>query len=438
MSEIKKPRGTYDLYGDDFQVFEYISNVLKRETKKFNTFEMMTPIFEHKELFIRSIGEQSDIVTKEFYDFKDKGDRELVLRPENTIGIIRCVVENKLIHKLPLPLRYFYLGPMFRYERPQNGRYRQFNQFGIEWIGIKNIYEQIDLLKLAKRILSQLQINDYQLVINYIGNLSSRQKWIEALKKYFENYKDQLSEDSLNRLSKNPLRILDDKVDGKKEFVINCPKIKEFLSEDEKEEFKQILNALKALNIDYKIDETLVRGLDYYDGLIFEFVSNSKILTGQSTIIGGGKYCSLTKELGDDDMQCIGFGLGIDRIMLLAREFILNQNNSILPNVYIAAIFDNEYQKINIYNLVDKLRDYDIKLEWNFNLNKMDKHFKNAKKNNSEIIIIYGKEEIENNTLKIQNQIQKEEKILKLDDKNLVENLIITINHMNNKNKNLG
>ncbi len=408
MSKIAKPRGTYDLFGKEMDDFNKISEVSRQTSKLYNFNEIVTPIFEHKELFVRNIGENSDIVTKEFYDFFDKGNREIVLRPENTIGVIRSVVENKLLHKNPLPLKYFYIGPMFRYERPQSGRNRQFNQFGIESIGIKNEYEQVETIVMAQMILNSLHVKNYELNINYIGSLETREKWINDLKKYFEQYKDDLTEDSLARLEKNPLRILDDKVDGKKDFVINSPKVDKYLTDKEKNEWKNILDILKSLNIKFKVDETLVRGLDYYDGFVFEFVSLSKKLLGQSTIIGGGKYTNLTKELGDDNYDCIGFAMGIERMIIAMNDENPEDDNKGI-DIYLLTCKLDEKDKIKAFQIMQLLRENNYKVLSNFNLDKMDKGFKYAEKFNPNLILILGKNEIDNNEITVKCQRTKTE-----------------------------
>lgn len=413
---IKKPRGTYDLFGEEIEIFNKINDVLKTISNTYNCHEIKTPIFEHKELYIRNIGESSDIVTKEFYDFKDKSDRELALRPENTVGVIRCVVENKLLYTNPLPLKFYYLGPMFRYERPQSGRNRQFYQFGIEFIGVKNILNEIEGILFALEILKKLNITNWKLKVNYIGSIETREKWINSLKKYFSKYKDELSEDSKNRIEKNPLRILDDKVDGSKSFVKSCPKIEEFLTKEEKEESDNFIKYLKTIVNEFEFDNTLVRGLDYYSGPVFEIVSESNKLTGQSTIIGGGRYTKLTKELGDNDYTCFGFALGMERLMLAYRdENPFQSNNSV--DVYIASIGSAESELVAM-NFANQLRDLNYKVEVNFDLKKIDKQFKNSNKYNPKIILIYGDEDHKNKQVTLKNQKTLENKVIKLNELN--------------------
>lgn len=414
----QKPRGTFDLFGEDVELFNIICENLKKISKVFNFKEIITPIFEHKELFVRNIGSSSDIVTKEFYDFKDKSNRDLVLRPENTVGVIRSVVENKMLSTNPLPIKLFYLGPMFRYERPQKGRTRQFFQFGVEYIGIKNVYQQVEMILMSSEILKSFGILKYEIKINYIGDFETRTKWINELKKYFLKYKKELTQDSINRLDKNPLRILDDKVDGEKEFVKKAPKVKDFFNDNEKKEFNDIQEVLKSLNINFKIDETLVRGLDYYSGLVFEFVSTSNQLTGQSTLIGGGKYQNLIKEMGlNVNHDCIGFALGIERIAIAINE----ENKTDLENkiqVYVASVGDTAKNSIK---LIQELRSNAIITESNYEITKLEKHFKYAEKFNPDIIIILGEKELKEESVILKDQKNQKSKKIKIN--NLIEEI---------------
>lgn len=406
---ITKPRGTNDIFGKELDNLAHIISVLKIIAKFYNYNEIITPIFEHKELFIRNIGETSDIVTKEFYDFIDKGNRELVLRPEGTIAVIRSVVENKLLSKLPLPLKFYYIGPMFRYERPQNGRSRQFHQFGIENIGIKSCYDQIEILLMSKMILDLLKIKKYCLKINYIGNFETRKKWMNDLKVYFNNHIDKLSDDSKKRINKNPLRILDDKIDSKKDFVINAPKIDKYLTVDEKKEIEFIKNSLENLHVKFEFNTTMVRGLDYYFGLVFEFVSTSKELS-ENTIIGGGKYSKLVSELGGQETDCMGFALGIERLI---SAFVLENGNVEKKqlDIYIASVGNT---KLNTLNLSDALRRSGFSVDTNLSIEKLDKHFKYATKFNPKIVLIFGDKEKESGIVIAKDQRNKKEKEVKI------------------------
>ena len=255
-------RGTIDIYGKYAEQFTYIIDSCTKLAKLYGYQYFETPVIESKSLFVSSVGESSDIVKKEFYEFTDKGERSVVLRPEGTASVIRAVVENKIINQQIHPIRVYYVEPMFRYERPQSGRLREFHQFGIECIGTGSYMDDVESLIFAYQIINSLGIKHVTLSINNIGNFTSRSKWITALTKYFKKFEKDLTPDSINRINSNPLRILDDKIDGKKDFVKNAPKIDEFLTQQEVEYFNNILVELKKQKIPFVIDPTMVRGLD--------------------------------------------------------------------------------------------------------------------------------------------------------------------------------
>ena len=415
---LTKPRGTQDYIYELEPGFDIVCEACKTIAKLNGFYQIKTPTFEYKELFIRTVGDTSDIVNKEFYEFKDKGDRDMVLRPELTASVCRAVVENKLLHRMPHPLKFFYIEPMYRYERPQSGRLRMFHQFGVECIASDSYYDDVDMILLAESILGTFGLKDYVLKINNICSSATRAKWIEALKVYFNDYKDQLTPDSLARLDKNPLRILDDKIDGKKEFVKLAPKVTQFATADEIAYFKKITDALAELQVPYVIDETLVRGLDYYCNFIFEIESTSDLLKGQPTLVGGGRYNSMIKELGGDDANCVGFALGIERLLVaLTGNGALNK-----------AI--DEYKKIDVVvaNLAEEtslvssmickmLRIAGFSCTTNRNTTKLEKHFKYAQSQNAKYVIIVGPRDVKKQVVLVKNQLtmkQEEVKVSKL------------------------
>lgn len=410
-NDYAKLRGTIDIYGEEIIYYNYVTSSLRIISNLYGFSEIITPIFEGKNLFSNNIGDDTDIVTKEFYDFKDKGGRDVVLRPEGTLPVIRSVVENKLTYTETLPLKYFYIGPMFRYERPQSGRQRQFTQYGVEYIGIKNNYQQVEIILLALNILNTFKIKNFSLKINYIGSLETRTIWIEELRKYFLKYKKDLTEDSINRLKKNPLRILDDKIDSKKEFVKNAPKIDDFLTEKEVQEKNELINLLNTFKINFEFDSTMVRGLDYYSGLVFEFVSNLNILNNQSTIIGGGKYENIFSKFGQDNLVCIGFAIGIERLIVaLKQENPIDVSEKF--DIYFANLIENNVTSLFIISL---LRSAGFAVESNLATFKLDKHFKIAEKKNPKIILILGQKELSEEKIIIKNQDTKKEKLVKID-----------------------
>lgn len=346
-------KGTRDIYGLEEKVLNLIENKFFKIIKNYNFKRICTPIIEDANLFIRSVGETSDIVSKEMYLFKDNGQRDIALRPEGTASTIRAFVENKINNLEPTKLAYF--GPMFRYERPQKGRYRQFIQGGVELIENSTIENNFEIIKLAYDFLKSLKISNITLEINNLGSFESRNNYIEILKKYFSNYKEQLNEISLIRLQKNVLRILDDKEEIKKDFVKNAPKLIDYLSSIEKERFKNLLDLLDEFEIKYVINPYLVRGLDYYNDVVFEFVSNSDALGSQCTVLGGGRYDGMIKSFGGPDIGSIGFAFGVDRLMEIIMSNIDNYPE-LSFNETILIAYLNEDEKNEIRKIAYDLR----------------------------------------------------------------------------------
>lgn len=346
-------KGTRDIYGLEEKVLNLIENKFFRIIKNYNFKRICTPIIEDANLFIRSVGETSDIVSKEMYLFKDNGQRDIALRPEGTASTIRAFVENKINNLEPTKLAYF--GPMFRYERPQKGRYRQFIQGGVELIENSTVENNFEIIKLAYDFLKSLKISNITLEINNLGSFESRNNYIEILKEYFSKYKEQLSEISLIRLQKNVLRILDDKEEIKKDFVKNAPRLIDYLSSIEKERFNNLLDLLDEFEIKYVINPYLVRGLDYYNDVVFEFVSNSDALGSQCTVLGGGRYDGMIKSFGGPDIGSIGFAFGVDRLMEIIISNIDNYPE-LSFNETILIAYLNEDEKNEIRKIAYDLR----------------------------------------------------------------------------------
>lgn len=413
--QYQKPRGTIDYFGYELDNLKYIEDTIKHLAFLYGYSEIRTPIFEHTEVFIRSVGQSSDIVTKEIYNFKDKGGRDIALRPEGTAGVIRAINENKLLQKQNWPLRVYYYGPIFRYERPQSGRARQFHQFGFEILNTNNIFDDVDVILLAYSVLNKLNLHKYHLDINCIGSIQTRIKWIEALKKYFANYKEELSLDSQNRLQTNPLRILDDKIDSQKDFVKNAPSIKEFLSQEEIDNFNKIKGSLDALKIPYTENLSLVRGLDYYTDLVFEFVSDLDELKGQSTFCGGGRYNNLIEELGGINAQAVGFAFGLERILIqYLTENKQNQNvHKKQYDLVLINLLEDEFASLAI---AYKLRNFGFSLYFEPSIKKLNQGFKLAEYYQAKFILILGTKEIENEEIIVKNQITMQQELVKLQD----------------------
>lgn len=419
---ITKPRGTIDYWYQLDPSMDILIDYAKKLSHLNGYYQVETPIFESIDLFIRTSGNSSDIVTKEMYDFYDKNERKLALRPEMTASVCRSIVENKLLDKMSLPIKLFYVGPMFRYERPQSGRLRQFYQFGVECIESNSYLDDVEMIVFALSFLHLFNYKDYVLKINNICSQATRKKWINALKEYFKKYKDQLSNDSLKRLEKNPLRILDDKIDGKKDFVKNAPKVTNFASNEEIEYFKKITHCLDVQHLKYVVDETLVRGLDYYCNFVFEVVSTTKSLQGQSTLIGGGRYNNLIKEIGGKDTNCVGFAIGLDRLVVALKDNeILNMQKEKYLNVDVVIASLTKESDFYALILSNKLKQNAISCLVNFNTNKIEKHFKYAQNQKAKFIIIIGKKELEENVVILKNQKTMEQVKIKIE--NLIKHL---------------
>lgn len=391
---IKKPRGTRDYFGEDIKLFNQIKNVVTTVAKTYNVDEIKIPMFEELELFKRGTGETTDIVTKEIYQFTDKGGRNLALRPEGTAGVMRSYIENKFYGDFSKTTKQFYLGEFFRYERPQNGRQRQFNQFGVEYINIESNLAVVEVFLQILQILTKLGIENINFTLNNLGTPKQREEYKKSLVKYLLNYKDNLCSDCLNRLNSNPLRILDCKIDGEKDFVINAPKIKDFYSNETKEEYNEFLQLLDNLKIEYKIDYTMVRGLDYYSNIIFEVNSSN------NTLLGGGCYNSLFEQLGGKkQVKAIGYGLGIERLMNYLKELNLEK----IPNdlkVFILNKTSTPSSNTYLLDVCNKLREQDIICEYDL-LNKSQKSLFKFTNTYDGIVAIIEDSDILNNEITI-------------------------------------
>ena len=397
---INKAKGCYDLYGDEAKKFKMAENVIEEVMEIYNINYIRTPVFENSELFRRGVGEETDIVSKEMYEFKDKSDRSLTLRPEGTAGVVRSYIENKMTNNLVKPVKFYYLEPMYRYERPQKGRYREFTQFGIEVLGESNPLIDMEVISAVIEIFNRLGLKNIKLKINTLGDKETREKYKKLLIDHFNNYKDNLCSDCQRRLVTNPLRILDCKIDREKEFFKEAPKIRDYLSEKSRKYFEKIEEYLKSLNIDYEIDDNLVRGLDYYDELVFEIEVDS------STICGGGRYNRLVKELGGDDTCAFGFAIGMERFLSLLE---LPKEKEDLT--YILALSDSE--RLEALKLARYLRNNNKRVDFDTESKSLKSQFKKSDNLNSRYLIFindeklkYGKVEIKDTLNSIKEEIE--------------------------------
>ena len=394
-------RGTRDIFNEDIKKFNFIVDIAKKISSLYNFKEIITPIIEFSDVFERNLGDTSDVVSKEIYKFKDRSDNFLSLRPEFTAGIVRAILSNPELNN-NFPLKLFSYGPAFRYDRPQKGRYRQFNQINFEYFGNATYLGDVDILQMANTILKTIGLKNITLEINSLGCEESRSNFETALKTYFEKYKNNLSQDSKIRLEKNVLRILDSKEECDKKLLLEAPKISDFYTNDDKEFFNNILDKLSFLNIDYIVNTNLVRGLDYYTSTVFEFTTTD--LGAQSTVLAGGRYDKLMKKMGGMDTPAVGFASGVERLMLLLE----NDSVEVRP-VAVIPISENEINYC--LTLKNNLLNNSVKTELIY-ANNMKKKMNLANKIGVKYAIIVGEDEVKSNVLTVKNLDEgKEEKI---------------------------
>lgn len=410
---IQKAKGTYDIYGEYGKKLLYVRELIEGLMEKYNYEYIQTPIFESSSLFHRSVGETSDIVTKETYDFKDRKDRPLTLRPEGTAGIVRSFIENKMYAK-SMPVKVWYQGSMFRYERPQTGRNREFTQFGLEVFGTSDPMADAEVISIAVNLFKLLGLKGIKVNINSLGDTESRENYRNALIKYFEPYIDELCSDCKERFKKNPLRILDCKVDAQKDIMKNAPKTIDYLNEESKEHFSKVQKYLSSIGIDFVVNTNIVRGLDYYTHTVFEVEADVEGFGAQNVLGAGGRYNNLVKALDGPDTCGVGFALGMERLMLaLDYEKI---NLPIINNIDCYVIPMDDTVKDYAYNIVTNLRLNGFITDTDYNSKKLQNNFKSADRMNAKFIIIIGEEEKNSGILTIKNNETKEEFKVKFDD----------------------
>nr|YP_009400016.1 Histidine-tRNA ligase [Tolypiocladia glomerulata]ARW69835.1 Histidine-tRNA ligase [Tolypiocladia glomerulata] len=388
-------RGTKDILPNDIHIWQRIYNISYNLLKNYGYEEIRTPLLERTELFERCIGNFTDIVNKEMYTFTDQNNRSITLRPEGTSSIARSIISNKIYSNNKMH-RVWYMGPMFRYERPQKGRQRQFHQLGLECIGSSASIADIEVIKIANQILQTLNcINNCQLEINSIGNIQERTIYTEKLVQYLEKYEQELDEDSKQRINKNPLRILDSKNIKTQEILNSGPILRNYLDTKSLRHFDEVCDGLQYLNIDYKINDFLVRGLDYYNYTAFEI--KTKENNQQNTICGGGRYDSLIKQIGGPQIPAVGWAIGIERLLILLKETqYLIENNK---QIYIAI--DNIENQNVIWNVIDVLEKYKLNFELDITSNKVSKKIKKAHQIGSKICLILYQNNMKENYIKI-------------------------------------
>lgn len=383
-------KGMKDRYFEDAKKYDFIVETAKDVFEKYGYERIITPILEETELFRRGVGDETDVVSKEMYDFKDKGNRDVTMRPEGTAGVVRAYLEAGL-HKSDPIVKWYYNGPMYRYEAPQKGRFREFHQMGIEMFGVRNSLLDAEIIKMGCEFLERLGIKDLVVEINSLGNIESRKKYIEDLKQFMVERLDKLSEDSKKRYEKNPLRALDSKDKGDQEQFINAPKLYDYLDEESKDYFENTKKILAQLGVNYVVNDKLVRGLDYYSDTVFEIKSDK--LGSQATVLGGGRYDRLLEILGNAKVPAIGFAAGMERIAMLMDESLIENKEE---KIFVIHFNDTQDYFVKI---ISKLRENGIKINFDYNPKSFGAQMKKANKINAEYVLILGEEEQNKNVI---------------------------------------
>lgn len=397
----KVPRGTQDILPEQSAKWQKVEETIRHLCHTYRYEEIRTPMFESTELFQRGVGDTTDIVQKEMYTFEDRGGRSLTLRPEGTAGAVRAYVEHKLYGLPDQPVKLSYIGPMFRYERQQAGRYRQFVQFGVEAIGSKDPAIDAEVISLAMNVYRTVGLTDLKLVINSLGDKEVREAHRTALINHFEPHIHEFCSDCQNRLEKNPLRILDCKVDRENPLMATAPSLTDFLNEESAAYFEKVKHYLDLLGIEYEVDPNLVRGLDYYNHTAFEIMSTSKGFGSITTLCGGGRYHGLVQEVGGPDMAGIGFAMSIERLLLaLEAEGKELEIDSALE-VFIVSMDDAAKEKA--VELASTFRAKGIATEIDYASRKMKAQMKAADRQGAKWVLVLGEQELADNAAAVKN-----------------------------------
>lgn len=410
---IQRQKGCNDIYGREAKVWKYVESVVDMVMEKYNYTYIRTPIFEATELFHRGIGDTTDIVTKESYDFEDKGGRKITLRPEGTAGVVRAYIENKMYGDPTQPVKVYYNGTMYRYERPQSGRDRELTQFGMEVLGSDDPLSDAEVISLAVNIYKMLGLKEIKVNINSLGDSESRENYRNALVEYFKPHINELCEDCNVRLEKNPLRILDCKVDADNEILKNAPKTLDYLNDESRDRFLKVQEYLDVMEIQYEINPNIVRGLDYYNHTVFEIEAKVEGFGANNVLGGGGRYNGLAKELDGPDTPCIGFASGVGRLVLaLEKEKV---DVPIVEDIDLFLMYVNEDEKKYAAYLSQELRTAGFIVDTEYTGRGLKGQFKQADRLNAKFTCVLNSEDLDNNEVKIKNNKTKEEEIISLD-----------------------
>lgn len=411
--KINAPRGTVDLLPEDTKKWQYVEQKLRELCHVYNYDEIRTPLFEHTEVFQRSVGDTTDIVQKEMYTFDDRGGRSLTLRPEGTAGVVRAFVQNKMYGAAIQPNKLYYFAQMFRYERPQQGRMRQLNQFGVEVLGSDDPSVDAEVIGLAMTAYKILGLKSIRLVLNSLGDKESRTSHRNALVEHFTPVIDELCEDCQSRIEHNPLRILDCKTDHEHPSMKTAPSILDHLNDYSKEYFAKVKEYLNTMNIEYVVDPTLVRGLDYYNHTAFEIMSDHEGFGAITTLLGGGRYNGLTKEIGGPDVPGIGFGMGLERLMLaLATEEI---ELPIDDELDVFLVTFGEEVTSEAVKIVQTLRENNIQIDKDYQARKPKGQFKAADRVKAKFVLILGEDELAKGVINVKTMATGNQEEVEID-----------------------
>ncbi len=402
-----KPRGTYDVYpggrepNERPELWQWVEEIARGFFRRYNYSEIRPPIFEETQLFVRGVGEASDIVRKEMFDFEDKGGRELALRPEGTAGVVRAYVEHGL-YKQAQPLKLWYAGPMFRHERQQKGRYRQHTQIGVEVLGSSDPLVDVEVIDLLYGIHTACGVRDEVVYINTLGDFATRKQYVPELRSYLEKHRSELDADSISRLETNPLRVLDSKDRNSRAVLDEAPSIGEFLSGEAKDHFAIVREGLEALGVPYEVDERIVRGLDYYTSTVFE--ARSGALGAQDAVGSGGRYNGLIEALGGPDLGGIGFGSGVERILLAAAG---HEEDRAVDVFFVTLVSE---ARLPALKLAGQLRDEGLSCDLDYADRSAKGQFKQANRSGAAYTLVLGEEELEQGTCTLRNMASGEER----------------------------
>jgi len=417
---LNAPRGTNDILPPLSLQWQYIERVARRILSSYNYQEIRTPIFEYTELFQRGIGETTDVVEKEMYTFTDKSGRSITLRPEGTASVVRSFMENK-IYGQAQPSKYYYIGPMFRYERPQAGRFRQFHQFGVEVFGSNDPALDAEVITLGVNYLNELGLDSLKIFINSIGCPECRSEYFKVLKEYLDKYKGDLCKDCISRIDRNPMRVLDCKVDSCSRVATDAPSILEYLCDDCEEHFGQVKAYLNIIGLEYIVDSSMVRGLDYYTNTVFELKYTG--LGAQDTVLAGGRYNGLAEEIGNKSIPGIGFAMGMERLLLTLEDESIELPVGDDLDLYITTI--GEKAKKAAFKYIYLLRNNGLRTEIDYLDRSVKSQMKSADRMNATYTIILGDNELNSGKATIKNMKTGEQQEVVLEK--LVEKMQVMI-----------